>query len=158
VHDTETGGLGVHFDANTDLYGIAELEAHLARFMAFLDSFTTAPADLPLARIDVLAPTSTGNWWWTGTPRTRGWFRGVVERVRAANPDSVALSDDSGTITYRELVARANAVAKKLPAGELVALLGNPGIQFVSAVLGVLASGSAYVPMDPAAPSARTAV
>jgi len=158
VHDTETGGLGVHFDANTDLYEIAELEAHLARFMAFLDSFTTAPADLPLARIDALDADEHRRLVvdWNASDRAGG-FEGVVERVRAANPDSVALSDDSGTVTYRELVARANAVAKKLPAGELVALLGNPGIQFVSAVLGVLGAGSAYVPLDPAAPAARTA-
>ncbi|WSD00376.1 amino acid adenylation domain-containing protein [Streptosporangium sp. NBC_01755] len=161
VHDSEDGGLRVKIDANTDLYDEADVEAHLARFTAFLDTFTTAPADQPLNAIDVLGEQERHRllveW---NPPAVEGDFTGVVERVRewaATAPDGVAVTDDAGSVTYRELVARANAVAKKLPAGALVGLLGDPGVRYVSAVLGALGAGGAYVPFDPDAPVARTA-
>ncbi|WSD00378.1 amino acid adenylation domain-containing protein [Streptosporangium sp. NBC_01755] len=161
VHDSEDGGLRVEINANTDLYDEADVEAHLARFTAFLDTFTAAPADQPLSAIDVLGPQERRRllveW---NPPAVEGGFAGVVERVReraVAAPDGVAVSDDAGSVTYRELVGRANAVAKRLPAGALVGLLGDPGVRYVSAVLGVLGAGGAYVPFDPDAPVARTA-
>ncbi|WP_326829867.1 amino acid adenylation domain-containing protein [Streptosporangium sp. NBC_01810] len=161
MHDSEDGGLRVEMNANTDLYDVADVEAHLARFTAFLDTFTTAPADQLLSTIDVLGQEERRRllveW---NSSAVEGGFAGVVERVReraVAAPDGVAVLDDAGSVSYRELVARANAVAKKLPAGVLVGLLGDPGVRYVSAVLGVLGAGGAYVPFDPAAPVARIA-
>ncbi|WP_326641106.1 amino acid adenylation domain-containing protein [Streptosporangium sp. NBC_01755] len=161
VRDSEDGGLRVEMDANTDLYDVADVEAHLARFTAFLDTFTAAPADQPLSAIDVLGPQERRRllveW---NSSAVEGGFAGVVERVRewaVAVPDCVAVLDDAGSVSYRELVARANAVAKRLPAGVLVGLLGDPGVRYVSAVLGVLGAGGAYVPFDPGAPVARIA-
>ncbi|WP_326640386.1 amino acid adenylation domain-containing protein [Streptosporangium sp. NBC_01755] len=161
MHDSEDGGLRVEMNANTDLYDVADVEAHLARFTAFLDTFTAAPADQPLSAIDVLGQEERRRllveW---NSSAVEGGFAGVVERVReraVAAPDHVAVTDDSGSVSYRELVGRANAVAKRLPAGVLVGLLGDPGVRYVSAVLGVLGAGGAYVPFDPGAPVARTA-
>ncbi|WP_031469271.1 non-ribosomal peptide synthetase [Sciscionella sediminilitoris] len=72
-------------------------------------------------------------------------------------PDAVAIVDETGATGYAELLAQAGGIARAVPEGELVALLAEPGAGFVAAVLGVLAAGGAYLPLDPGAPVARTA-
>jgi amino acid adenylation domain-containing protein len=87
---------------------------------------------------------------------------GLVERVRAVaarQPDAVAVGDDRLILTYAELMGRASAISAQLPGtgpGRLVAVLADPGARFVSAVLGVLGAGAAYLPLDTSAPEART--
>ncbi|MEU5693057.1 amino acid adenylation domain-containing protein [Actinosynnema sp. NPDC020468] len=97
-----------------------------------------------------------------------GWNRtdaplpsvGVVEQVRAVarrTPDAIAVVDDREALTYRELVGRASAVSARLdlPVGSVVPVLADAGAGFVTAVLGVLGAGCAYIPLDTDAPAAR---
>ncbi|MFI6193478.1 amino acid adenylation domain-containing protein [Streptomyces sp. NPDC051136] len=82
------------------------------------------------------------------------------ERARQT-PDAPAVSAAGrDTLTYRELDGRANAFAHHLRDlgvrhGSVVALLLNRTPDAVAAFLGVLKAGAAYVPLDPAYPSAR---
>ncbi|MCS7483565.1 amino acid adenylation domain-containing protein [Umezawaea endophytica] len=160
VFPTADDGLGMYFDGNTDLYSPDELVGHLNRFHDFLDAFTSLSPDEPLSRIDVLEPAERERLLveWNATDRAGG-FEDVVERVREfalSVPDAVAVVDDSGSVTYSELVARASAVSRRVGA-PLVGVLSDPGIGFVVSVLGVLGAGSAYVPLDPEAPTSRNA-
>jgi amino acid adenylation domain-containing protein len=77
-------------------------------------------------------------------------------------PDATAVDAPDGRLSYRELAARAAAIAATLhEAGTrpeepvLVALPRRAALPV--ALLGVLAAGAAYVPVDPAAPAARLA-
>ncbi|MDI6099253.1 amino acid adenylation domain-containing protein [Actinoplanes sp. NEAU-A12] len=84
----------------------------------------------------------------------------VIRRVAAAHPLSVAVTDRTGSLTYQNLMARADHLAARLRAagagrGALVALLTDRGIDAVVAVLGTLAAGAAYLPLDPRSPLAR---
>src|ERR1700721_3528886 len=63
-------------------------------------------------------------------------------------------------MTYRELDESANRLAHLLVdigagPGEFVALLFSRSAQAIVAMLAVLKSGAAYLPMDPAVPDAR---
>lgn len=77
-------------------------------------------------------------------------------------PDAAAVAAPDGRLGYRELAARAAAIAATLrelgvssEEPVLVALPRRAALPV--ALLGVLAAGAAYVPVDPAAPAARLA-
>ncbi|WP_156763543.1 AMP-binding protein, partial [Mycobacterium scrofulaceum] len=64
---------------------------------------------------------------------------------------------DDLSMTYRELDEAANRLAHRLIAegagpGESVALLFSRSAQAIVAILAVLKTGAAYLPIDPAAP------
>ncbi|MGW2748299.1 amino acid adenylation domain-containing protein [Streptomyces sp. NPDC001450] len=87
------------------------------------------------------------------------WF----EDVAAATPDAVAVTVGGRSLTYRELNARANRLARHLRGLGIgpevpVALRLDRTEQLVIAVLAVLKAGGTYVPIDPASPAARTAL
>ncbi|MFI6980995.1 amino acid adenylation domain-containing protein [Embleya sp. NPDC050154] len=90
----------------------------------------------------------------------------VVERFTAQarrTPDALALIDAAGTATgYAELADRVRANARRLidrgaGPGTLVAIALPRSADLVVALLAVLASGAAYVPLDPGEPPARLA-
>ena len=84
----------------------------------------------------------------------------LFERCADAQPDSIALVDASGAITYGGLESRANRLARHVLAhgagpGQCVVLLFERSIDFVVAVLAVLKSGAAFVPLDSGWPHER---
>ena len=89
----------------------------------------------------------------------------LVRAQVARTPDAVAISAVSHAgeqVTYRALEARARAIAGRLSAlgagpGARVAIYLDRSPAMVTALLGVLWSGAAYVPLDPEYPADRTA-
>ncbi|MEU4892907.1 non-ribosomal peptide synthase/polyketide synthase [Streptomyces sp. NPDC044780] len=86
----------------------------------------------------------------------------LFEARAAGTPDAVAVLGDGGPLTYRELNERANRLARLLIASgagpeRFVALALPRTPQLVVAVLAVLKSGAAYLPVDPAYPAERIA-
>ncbi|MDX1883972.1 non-ribosomal peptide synthetase [Mycolicibacterium sp. 120270] len=80
----------------------------------------------------------------------------------ARSPDAVAITDGETSLTYRELDVAANRLAHLLVdrgarPGQRVALLFNRSAEAITAILAVLKTGAAYVPIDPAHPDARIA-
>ena len=77
----------------------------------------------------------------------------------AATPDLPAVLADDGTATYRELAAKATAVAAAMRDGSIgpVAVLCRHGVTMIGAMLGALAAGRPYVPLDPTFPVRRLA-
>ncbi|WP_171068790.1 non-ribosomal peptide synthetase/MFS transporter [Actinomadura geliboluensis] len=77
-------------------------------------------------------------------------------------PEDCALVEGAETVTYGELVARVEELAAVLRRhglgpGELVAVCLRRGIRAVLAILAVLRTGAAYVPLDTGSPPARLA-
>ena len=75
-------------------------------------------------------------------------------------PDAVAVTFEGASLTYRELDEASNRLAQLLAArgvgpGQRVALLMSRSAEAIVAILAVLKTGAAYVPMDPAVPAAR---
>ncbi|MFJ9743352.1 amino acid adenylation domain-containing protein [Streptomyces sp. NPDC101166] len=82
-------------------------------------------------------------------------------RVRLA-PDAIAVAADDAELTYAELDARANRLARFLTGRgvgheSVVAVVRERGIDLIVTLLGVLKAGGAYLPVDPAYPAERIA-
>jgi len=86
----------------------------------------------------------------------------LIEAQSGRTPDADALAFEGERLTYRELERRANALARhlrRLGAGPevCVGLYLERSLEMVIALLAVLKSGAAYVPMDVAFPRERLA-
>lgn len=83
-------------------------------------------------------------------------FEEQVERT----PDQIAVVDASGEITYRELNARANRLARRLKKlgllqEEVVAVRAERSATQIAGVLAVMKSGGCFLPVDPGYPEER---
>ncbi|MDQ2586489.1 non-ribosomal peptide synthase/polyketide synthase [Saccharothrix yanglingensis] len=101
---------------------------------------------------------------WNGTavsePGTT--IPGLFAAQAARTPDGVAVTCEGDALTYRELDERSNRLAHHLVAAgagpeTLVALRFTRSTDLVVAVLGVLKSGAAYLPIDVSYPEERIA-
>ena len=84
----------------------------------------------------------------------------LVSERAASSPDATALEWEGGRISYAQLEDWAGEVATSLRAdgvgpGAVVAVMLPRGPELVAAVLGVLKSGAAYLPLDPSQPTGR---
>ena len=82
-----------------------------------------------------------------------------AEHVRRS-PEAVALTCGGRSMTYRELDEASNRLAHLLIGcgagpGACVALLFSRSAEAIVAMLAVLKTGAAYLPIDPALPAAR---
>ncbi|WP_233444706.1 non-ribosomal peptide synthetase, partial [Streptacidiphilus albus] len=86
----------------------------------------------------------------------------LVEERAALHPEAVALSTGTGELSYRALNERANLLAHHLldrgiGRGSLVAVCLDRSPDMICALLGILKSGAAYIPLDPDYPAERLA-
>jgi amino acid adenylation domain-containing protein len=86
----------------------------------------------------------------------------LVAAQARRSPDAIAVLEPGREINYRQLAQHANGVAQRL--SELgagpetrVAILTDRSIESLVGVLGILAAGAAYVPIDPSYPDERVA-
>src|ERR1700690_3085738 len=84
----------------------------------------------------------------------------TFEKVAARHSTKTAIEYGDRQISFSELDSSANAIAWRLlsmnsPSPGRAALLFNNRIAAISAMIGVLKAGHAYVPVDPADPSER---
>lgn len=84
----------------------------------------------------------------------------AFERHARLQPTKPAVITSFGTITYADLSARSNRIANLLTSrgigiGNFVGLGLHRGPDLPAALLGILKSGAAYVPLDPGYPAAR---
>ncbi|WP_306355729.1 MULTISPECIES: non-ribosomal peptide synthetase [unclassified Nocardia] len=88
-----------------------------------------------------------------GTGRARHGL--LHDACFAQRPDAVALVHEGGKVTYGELTDRALRIAATLPPHQVIAISLPKGPDQIAAVLGVLAAGSAYLPIGVDQPAAR---
>ncbi|AXB47648.1 non-ribosomal peptide synthetase [Amycolatopsis albispora] len=167
VAESDDGFL-VSVDYNTDLFDESTVDRFLEHFRVLLDGVVAAPervvGEVPLltdAERNLLVCE------WNDTDEDFGDAAAgcVHEGVWAAGaryPEATALIAHDGVLTYRELLARASRIGWWLREqgarpNELVGICLPKGVNQVAAVLGVVASGAAYLPLDPGLPHARLA-
>ena len=86
----------------------------------------------------------------------------LFEQQAARTPDAVAVVAGDASLSYGELNARANQLARRLQAqglrpDERVAICVERSLEMVVGLLAILKAGGAYVPLDPAYPTERLA-
>jgi amino acid adenylation domain-containing protein len=89
-------------------------------------------------------------------PRQQPVHRLFEEQARRT-PEAPAVALGEASLTYRQLDARADRLARRLRAegagpGRLVGILAERSPDFVVAILATLKAGAAYVPLDPEYP------
>ncbi|WP_079254625.1 amino acid adenylation domain-containing protein [Streptomyces sparsogenes] len=148
-----------------DLYPAEEAAAVMDRLTGLLRTLLDHP-DRPFGQLDALLPGERERVLdLPADPAPEDPFADVVERVRALaheQAEAPAVTDGRETLNYEELVGRSSALTRELTGrgigpGALVGVLAAPGARFVTAVLGTLGAGAAWVPLDVTAPMARTA-
>ncbi|MCX5409283.1 amino acid adenylation domain-containing protein [Streptomyces sp. NBC_00335] len=119
--------------------------------------------DLPLLDAAELRAVTTGP---NATARPYPTDRTVLDLIRAqaaATPEAIAVSAAGRHLGYRELLARTDQLAAALRAGgvrpgDLVAVHLDRTADLPAALLAVLATGAAYLPLDPGYPAERLAL
>ncbi len=82
----------------------------------------------------------------------------LIERQVEQTPDAIAVSCEGYNVTYRALNSHANQIAhyliqQNIGRGSLVGLYTHPSPEMLSAILGILKTGAAYVCLDPVYPA-----
>ncbi|RSN45183.1 hypothetical protein DMC64_20305 [Amycolatopsis sp. WAC 04197] len=166
IYDRSDGnGLEITLDANPRLYTADELATLEARLSRFFDSFAVL-GDRPIGEAEVLSTAERDRLLvgWAGgfTTTEPATLAALVSDRAAEHPDRIAITCDGDSLTYRELTESANRLARLLIAngvgpGDLVGLAFPRSLELITAMLGVITSGAAYLPLDTAYPAERIA-
>ncbi|HYH80325.1 MAG TPA: amino acid adenylation domain-containing protein, partial [Longimicrobium sp.] len=133
--------------------------------VGLLAALESAPAR-PLGDVDVLPAAErrlvVEEWNATGAAYPAGCVHALFEAQAARTPDAPALRFLERTLTFAELDAAANRLARHLRGRGVgpearVALFLERGPELIVALLATLKAGGAYVPLDPTAPVERLA-
>ena len=162
----EPAGIGGAVEFRTDVFDAASIAALVERLGRVLGALTADP-DRRVSSIEVLDDAERDRLAEIGN-------RAVLTRPAPAPvsipelfaaqvaraPEAVAVSFNGRSMTYRELDESANRLAQALMGrgvgpGHYVGLLVERSGQAVVAILAVLKTGAAYLPVDPALPDAR---
>ncbi|MFI0941497.1 amino acid adenylation domain-containing protein [Streptomyces sp. NPDC021020] len=163
LHFIDTpGGLTGRVHIPTRLLPAADGERAVAHFRTLLAAALADP-DRPIGDLDLLLPAEIALLARLDGPARPRPATTVLDQVRAAAtaaPDAIAVTGGGDALTYRELVAAAHRVGhglrrRGIGAGDVVGLCAHRGTELVAGLLGVLAAGAAYLPLDPALPPAR---
>jgi amino acid adenylation domain-containing protein len=164
---TETDeGLILETTYNTHLFDHQTILRWLRELTTLLQAVVAAP-NTPLGKLRVLpddeqACLLTG---WNATERELPAATNAIDLIEAQvrrTPDTVAVRDDRGSLTYAELDKRANHIAHKLKEmgvgkDDCVGVCMERSTRLPVALLGVWKADAAYVPLDPDYPPARLA-
>ncbi|MHC6625471.1 amino acid adenylation domain-containing protein [Streptomyces globosus] len=159
------GAVAVHLDADAAVCDEEALAGHERRFLALLHAFTEDP-DRPVGHLDLTSDAERDTLLrelGTAPQETAelSWPAAFEEQVRRA-PGAVALVCEDRELTYAELDAAANRLARHLlDAGvrpeDVVAVALPRSPELVAALLAVMKAGAAYLPLDADHPRDRIA-
>jgi amino acid adenylation domain-containing protein len=163
LYETE-GGLSLDLHYRTAYFDEATIRRWISHYEvllgAALESGETAVAALPLLtaseRLQVLHA-------WNDSACEYDRNASLVSLIDAQamrTPERIAVEHEEGSITYAELERRSDTIARALLArgvrrGELVGACVARGLELLPALLGIMKSGAAYVPLDPSFPPDR---
>ncbi|MFE0209074.1 amino acid adenylation domain-containing protein, partial [Streptomyces sp. NPDC058985] len=165
--DGDDLGLAVNAVAPVDPAAVSVLmHTAVENLLAALEGALEGGPDRPLSTVDVLDDTEQrrvlADWNDTSAHVEAATLPELFDAQVARTPDAVALVTAGVEVTYEELDARANRLARLLNSWGVgpetvvtVCLPRSP--ELVVALLGVLKAGGAYLPVDPELPKDRIA-
>lgn len=153
-------------DYNTDLFEAVTIKRLVDNFEFFIQQVTSYSETL-LARLPLLSAASKHQqliqWNHTEAASTPSTLAQVFEAVCVEHANNIAVVEhktDGQSLTYAELNARANQLARHLialgiQADDRIGVCMPRSLELMVALLAVTKAGAAYVPMDPNYPAAR---
>ncbi|MGB9306482.1 MAG: amino acid adenylation domain-containing protein, partial [Mycobacterium sp.] len=156
--------LGVEFD--TDVFDADTIATLIARLQRVLVAMTADPTRRcsSMDLLDAGEHARLREWGnravLTQPVPTSASIPGLWAAQVARNAEAVALTFEGRSLTYRELDAAATRLAHLLAGhgvgpGSVVALLLSRSAEAIAAILAVLKTGAAYLPIDPGLPANR---
>ena len=151
----------VEYDA--DLFDGSSVERLVGHIMQVLAAMAELPgrkvAELPLLG-EAERHQLLHSWNATSAPLPGGRLIDLIEEAAARRRDEPALLSDGPPLSYANLEAAGNKLARRLIAlgvgpEDVVAVALERSTLMVVALLGVLKAGAAYLPLDPEYPAAR---
>ncbi|MFL6236020.1 MAG: amino acid adenylation domain-containing protein, partial [Thermoanaerobaculia bacterium] len=164
VGETPQGMLGLVY-YNRDLFDAATV-SRLAGHLGVLLGAAVADPGLRLSELPLLTASEKEQIRdWNDTAVSCGLdvcLHELIETQVERSPDAVAVTVEAGSLTYRELSAAANRLARRLiemgVGPEIpVGVFAERSLEMVVALLGILKAGGAYLPVDPDYPADRVA-
>jgi amino acid adenylation domain-containing protein len=157
-------GLSGYFEYVTDLFDASTIERMAAHYRTLLEGIVASPT-LPIGELPMLPKAEQRTVLVDWNPTELFYAREArlfdASRENAARlGDKAAVVFQDTTLSYAELEARSNRLARFLAArgvrpGVLVGLFVERSAAMVVALLAILKAGGAYVPLDPAYPKGR---
>jgi amino acid adenylation domain-containing protein len=147
----------------TDLFDRATIERFCRHWRRLLEAMVAEPdqllSDVALLDEDEQAQV-LDQWNDTAVEWPTASFLSLFEQQVEATPEAAAVQFADQILSYDQLNARANQLAHHLrglgvAADTRAGICLEPSLEMVTAVLGVLKAGAAYVPLDPAYPAER---
>lgn len=143
----------------TDLFDETTIERMMSHFQNLLEEIAKAPEqhilDLPLTSGSETRALLAR--WGVTDMNANKLVHQLIEEQAARTPEAPAVVFNNRTFTYAELNQRANQLARYLKRHNaqpetLVAIHLEQSFELVVAMLGILKSGAAFVPLDPSYP------
>ncbi len=162
----ELAGIGGRVEFRTDVFDATSIKALIARLATVLAAVTTHPGRR-LSTLDLLDDGEHARLARWGNHATLTRAAPAAMSISAAwaaqaarTPMAVALTFRDRSWTYQQLDETSNRLAHLLSGyevgpGSVVALLVERSAQAVIAILAVLKTGAAYLPLDPGLPGSR---
>ncbi|HSF40208.1 MAG TPA: amino acid adenylation domain-containing protein, partial [Thermoanaerobaculia bacterium] len=158
------GVLNIAFGYNAGLFFPTTIHRLLAHCEALLAGVVAEP-DRPVSQVPLLSEAEQHQLLaeWNAAPAALAKDASLHQLffARAAErPDAPALLSDEGAVTYGDLAARALRLARRLAERGVgpevpVGLLADRSPATIAGLLGILAAGGVYVPLDPSWPRER---
>ncbi|MGW4379740.1 amino acid adenylation domain-containing protein [Kitasatospora sp. NPDC004531] len=165
VAKTPDDRLLLDFDANPKLYSEAELAHHARRLTTLLERLAAAPGT-PVGTVELLPDAERDQlldgWNATAHPVGSGTLVTRIAARTAATPDAPAVVAPDGSLSYAQLSDAADRLARVLTAAgagpdRIVAVAVPRSTHLMTALLGTLTAGAAYLPLDTDHPAERLA-
>ncbi|MBY0481464.1 MAG: amino acid adenylation domain-containing protein [Chitinophagaceae bacterium] len=158
-------GIDVGIEYNTDIYLPSTITRMADNFNQLLTSIIANP-EKSICSLDLVSPGEKETLLvkYNNTATNYPYDKTIIalfEEQVAKTPDEIAVAYGQNSIIYRDLNARVNRLAGflrekyQLGCNDLVSILLKPGELMIVAILGVLKSGAAYVPISPDYPKER---
>ncbi|HEX5760266.1 MAG TPA: amino acid adenylation domain-containing protein, partial [Thermoanaerobaculia bacterium] len=158
-------GLAGAVEYASELFDVSTVRRWLGSFEALLAEVVRAP-ETPMGRLPLLTPAERQQLLveWQAAAETEGLGAAGLHELFEAQvrsvPERTALEVGERSLTYGELNARANVLARRLVrlgigAEAVVAVALERSVEAVVALLAVLKAGGAYLPVDPGYPAER---